>query len=382
MTTRVPVTAKVLAWALHRSGASMSVIQEKFPKIHEWQSGESHPTLRQVEDFARATATPLGYFFLSKPPVDTLSIPLFRTVRDEEVDEPSVDLIETCNTMERRQAWLREYLIKQGQDPLPFVKSIKKTEKAETIAQSMRKALKLTSSWASSHSTWTDALSALEKRIESIGILVVVNGIVGNNTRRKLDPGEFRGFVMVDDFAPLVFVNGADSKSAQMFTLAHELAHVWLGVSAAFDLKNLEPANEDIELICNQAAAEFLVPAAELRSAWPSFQKSHDVFGSVARQFKVSQIVAARRALDLGLISKRNFLDFYKQYIARELNAVSESSGGNFWAVQKLRISESFAKSVIRATKKGDLLYREAYQLTGLSGNTFDELAKRVGVSA
>ena len=130
---------------------------------------------------------------------------------------------------------------------------------------------------------------------------MVVNGIVGNNTHRKLDPEKFRGFVLVDDYAPLVFVNGADSKAAQMFTLAHELAHLWFGSSAAFDLRELQPADDETERACNRIAAELLAPEHELRDAWTAALQSPNRYQVLARQFKVSELVAARRLLDLGL---------------------------------------------------------------------------------
>ncbi|MBI4266631.1 MAG: ImmA/IrrE family metallo-endopeptidase [Acidobacteria bacterium] len=116
--------------------------------------------------------------------------------------------------------------------------------------------------------TWTAALQTLRDALDAAGVIVVTNGIVGNNTHRKLDPQEFRGFVLVDEYAPLVFVNGADAKAAQMFTLAHECAHLWYGQSAACDLREPQPANDRVEIACNVVAAEFLVAEVELRAQW------------------------------------------------------------------------------------------------------------------
>jgi Zn-dependent peptidase ImmA (M78 family) len=210
--------------------------------------------------------------------------------------------------------------------------------------------------------------------------MVVVNGIVENNTRRKLDVAEFRGFVLVDDYAPLVFVNGADGKAAQMFTLAHELAHVWLGSSAAFDLRELQPANDRTELACNRVAAEFLVPEAQLRASWPALRRDAEPFQAIARQFKVSSLVGARRALDLQLISKREFLDFYGEYQEDERRAAAKKpEGGDFYATQNLRIGRRFAQAVVQAASEGRLLYRDAYQLTGLYGKTFASYAESLG---
>ncbi|MFZ2059594.1 MAG: ImmA/IrrE family metallo-endopeptidase [Candidatus Binatus sp.] len=279
--------------------------------------------------------------------------------------------------MERRQGWVREYLVEEGQQALPFVRSAKLGEEPERIAGEMRGVLGLELAWASELPTWSEALKELQRRMETAWILVVVNGIVGNNTRRKLDPEEFRGFVLVDEYAPLVFVNGADAKAAQMFTLAHELAHLWFGTSAAFDLRELEPADDDTERACNRVAAEFLVPARELKESWSSLTQNSDLFQVLARRFKVSELVAARRALDLALIGRSAFLDFYRSYLLDERRKASKaSSGGDFYANQNYRIGRRFAETVVRATREGKLLYRDAYQLTGLYGSTFDRYAE------
>jgi Zn-dependent peptidase ImmA (M78 family) len=279
--------------------------------------------------------------------------------------------------MERRQAWVREYLIDEGQDPLPFVRSGKLTDESQAITREMRQVLGLERGWAAQQATWTNALGKLRQSMETALILVVVNGIVGNNTHRKLNPEEFRGFVLVDEYAPLVFVNGADAKAAQMFTLAHELAHLWFGSSAAFDLRELQPADDPTERACNRVAAEFLVPEEELRQFWSTAKQESEPFQALARRFKVSELVAARRALDLALIGRHAFHDFYQEYLRSEhRRAATGPSGGDFYASQNLRIGRRFAEIVIRAAKEGKLLYRDAYQLTGLYGWAFEQFTE------
>ena len=380
--TRVAVNRTVLMWALERSGKT-AVLQEKFPDIQKWQKGESLPTVRQLESLAKATFTPLGYFFLSKPPEDRLPIPHFRTAKDGPIFRPSPHLIEIVHTMERRQAWMREHLIEQGREQLPFVGSVSLYDKPHSSAQMMREVLGITEEWASKQPNWTGALVELRRRIERAGIIVVVSGIVGNNTQRKISPAEFRGFVLVDGYAPLIFVNGADAKAAQMFTLAHEIAHIWLGKSAAFDLRNMQPAEDKYEKACNEIAAEFLVPEDGLRKFWPSVSRESGRFAAVARYFKVSELVAARRALDLGLIEGREFFSFYKAYQESELRRASgQTEGGDFYATQNLRLGVPFASAVVRAAKEGKLSYREAYQLTGLYGNSFERYARTISPAA
>ena len=379
--SRVAIKRDILRWAMDRSGVTIDDLQRRFPNVRQWDTGERRPTLRQVESLARLTMTPLGFFFLAEPPEERLPVPYFRTLGGETPSGPSPDLLETIQTMEQRQAWMREYLIEQGQEPLPFVGSAQPRNPPVWVADRVRRALSLKEGWAARQPTWTDALRALRETIEDAGILVVVNGIVGNNTRRKLDPGEFRGFVLVDEYAPLVFVNGADSKAAQMFTLAHELAHVFLGSSAAFDLREMQAADDPTEQACNRGAAEFLVPERELRRIWPSVKGDPEPFQAIARQFKVSSLVAARRALDLNLIPRAAFSGFYRAYQSDERRAATrQPKRGRFYANQNLRVGRRFASAVVRAATEGKLLYTEAYQLTGLYGKTFDRYATRLGI--
>ena len=375
--TRISVSGSVIRWALERSGQRAN-LERRFPKLPEWLSGERQPTLRQLEAFAKATSTPLGYFFLSEPPEERLPIPHFRTLGDGRLSRPSPDLLETVQMMERRQAWMREYLIEEGNEPLSFVHSAEPAVEPEQLAVEMRETLGLSDGWAADNRTWMDAIRQLRNTMEEAGILVVVNGVVGNNTHRKLDPAEFRGFVLVDDYAPLVFVNGADGKAAQMFTLAHELAHVWFGSSAAFDLRELQPADDKTELACNRVAAEFLVPKSQLLELWHSVKGEQEPYQAVARQFKVSELVSVRRALDLELITNNEYIEFYRGYQREERIAAANKGqgGGDFYANQNLRIGRRFARVVIGAAREGRLLYRDAYQLTGLYGKTFEKYAR------
>lgn len=381
--SRVAVAPGVLHWAASRAGFTLDSLRNKFPRLSEWADGQSHPTLRQLENLARATSTPLGYFFLPAPPEERLPIPHFRTQDDEEPKRPSADLMESVQSMERRQAWLREFLLEEGAEPVPVVRSAQPDESPAVVADRLRQVLGLAADWAAEKPTWTEALRALREAMERAGILVVVNGIVGNNTHRKLNPREFRGFVLVDALVPLVFVNGSDGKAAQMFTLGHELAHVAFGSSAAFDLREMQPANDPTELACNRLAAEFLVPEGELRQLWPSLRREPAPFQALARRFKVSALVAARRALDLGLIQRAAFLKFYREYEQDERRLTARRPvGGDFYLNQNLRVGKRFAHAVIRATQEGRLLFSEAYRLTGLHGKAFERFADSVEIEA
>jgi len=369
---RIRVEKRILQWALNRANLTAVDLKHRFPKIEQWLEGEVNPTLRQLEELSKITMTPLGFFFLKDPPTEELPIPLFRTINQGRQIKPSPNLLEVIQIMQLRQDWMREYLVDLGYEPLHFVNSVTINDSPIVVAERMRRILGLDKDWSAKYPTWEKALLRFREAIEDIGIIVVISGIVGNNTHRKLDPSEFRGFILVDDYVPLAFVNGADGKAAQMFTLAHELAHVFFGSSAAFDLREMLPSSDPIEKACDRVAAEFLVPAEKLEEIWSEIRDRAEPFGMVARKFKVSEIVAARRALDLGFINKDRFIAFYNAYKNRERDVRVKGGGGDFYATQNLRISKRFASTVIKAIKEEKLLYSEAYRLTGLYGRTFD----------
>jgi len=379
--TRVQVSRQLLRWACERSRIDQFELVVRFPQLEEWERGEKQPTLKQLETFAKATHTPIGYFFLPEPPVERIPIQDFRTVR-EGSSRPSADLLDTIYAMQRRQDWLREERREGEGEPLGFVGSARLADEPEAAGREMRRFIGLDDGWASEVKSWTEAVGELRRRIERLGVIAVINGVVGNNTSRKLDVQEFRGFALTDPYAPLIFVNGADAKSAQMFTLAHELAHVWLGREGEgiSGFEGIFPGNQRVEKFCDRAAAEFLVPAAELKRAWPAVKQERDVFERLARQFKVSPIVAGRRAMDLRLIGRDAFFRFYSEYTQRERERTKASGGGDFYNTQNTRLGATFALSVMRAALEGRLSFKEAYDLTGLRGGAFQEYGRRLGV--
>ncbi len=378
---RIAITPEVIEWALQRS-CRQDKLKQKFTKIGEWLSGTVQPTFLQLQEFAKAAAVPFGYLLLDAPPDEYFPIANYRTRTDEPERQFSPELIDTIQLMQRRQAWMREYLISEGHGRLLFVGSETPDGDPVIIAQQIRCAIGIEEDWAQRQASWTEALKTMIQQVENAGILVMSNGIVENNTSRKLDPAEFRGFVLVDDYAPLVFLNGADGKAARMFTLAHELAHIWLGASAAFDLQDLQPANNEIELACNHIAAEFLVPSNILRGIWPQLSRKDNPYQLLAKRFKVSEIVAARRLLDLELINRDEFFRFYHDWQANELRlshkAADDEGGGNFYASQNIRIGHRFGDLLTRSVQAGTTLYSEAWRLTNLKKNTFQEYAKKI----
>jgi Zn-dependent peptidase ImmA (M78 family) len=379
--TRVPVRPEILRWARERAGRDINDLATRFPQLPAWERGERQPTFKQLEAFAKATHAPLGFLFLAEPPVEPLPIPDFRTVAHRPT-RASPDLLDTIYTMQRRQDWLREERIEDEVAPLDFVGNARLGDEPISIGQEMRRTAGLGDGWAGEVPSWQEAVSELRRRIEDLGIMAVINGVVGNNTHRKLDVEEFRGFALTDRHAPLIFINGADAKSAQMFTLAHELAHVWLGPEGEgiSGFEGIFPGDGRVEKFCDLAAAEFLVPARELKELWRDIKNTANPFERVARHFKVSPIVAGRRAMDLHLVNRDTFFDFYKGYTKRERQRVKTAGGGDFYNNQNTRVGATFATTVMRAAIGGRLSFKEAYDLTGLRGGAFQEYARRLGM--
>ena len=377
---RVTIQPKLLRWACERAGYERADLEHKFPQFAAWESGTAQPTLKQLEAFAKATYTPVGYLFLPEPPVEKIPIPDFRAPGNERIGHPSPDLLDTIYVCQQRQEWFRNYARLMGEQPLAFVGSARVQDKIVDAAGRIRTALGFDIETRRAMSTWTEALRHFIEQADGLGILVMCNGVVHNNNYRHLDPQEFRGFAMADDFAPLVFINGADTKAGQMFTLSHELAHIWLGQSAISDSRPDSVPNEVIERWCNQVAAELLVPLELMRQEFNPNATVQDETGRLARRFKVSTLVILRRILDVGGLSQQEFWDAYNAEVDR-LRAFPRSSGGNFYLTQAARVSKRFAAALVTSTLEGQTRYNDAFRMLGFSKlATFKELGRSLGV--
>ena len=376
------IKPQLLRWAYERAGFDRAGLEHKFPRLAAWESGEAQPTLKQVEAFAKATHTPVGFLFLQEPPVEKVPIPDFRTIDNQHVGHPSPELLDTIYVCQQRQEWYRDFARSVGEKPLTFVGSASVQDEIGPTADQIRAALDFDLNERRRMPTWTDALRHFIEHADGLGILVMCNGVVHNNNHRHLDPTEFRGFAMADDLAPLVFINAADTKSAQMFTLAHELAHVWLGQSAVSDAEPLAVPVQKMERWCNQVAAELLVPLDLMRREYNAGANLPDEVSRLARRFKVSTLVILRRIHDAGGLTRQEFWDAYNSEVER-LRAIPRGSGGNFYLTQAARLSKRFAAALVTSTLEGHTLYNEAFRMLGFSKQaTFKELGRSLGVGA
>lgn len=384
MSVRVAVAPDLLQWAVDRAGWDDETIGRRAPKLDEWAAGRN-PTLKQLEKFARDTHTPLGLLFLTERPEEKVPIPDMRTVGNAGVARPSADLLDVIYLCQARQQWYRGYAVDHGLIQPDFLGSATTDDSPSLIADRIRNLLNFDVADRAVFSNWEDALRRLIDRIEAIGVLVMVSGIVGSNTHRVFDPQEFRGLALADPIAPLIFVNGADTKAAQIFTMIHELAHIWLGESALSDAAMKAQHGQVPELWCNRVAAEVLVPQTLLRSDYRGEPTTSEL-ERLAGRYRVSTLVVLKQLLTARLVSWDEFELRYDHELDR-LKAIlatrrGDTSGGNYYYTQPLRLSRQFARAVIASTFEGATGYRDAYRLLGTKKHeTFQSLAAELGVA-
>lgn len=374
--TRIAVNPELLRWARERARMDPADLELRFPQLQSWESRKVQPTLKQLERFARATHAPFGYLLLPEPPHEELPIPDFRTIAGREVARPSPDLLDTIYICQERQSWYADYAQVTGLSVLPFVGSVTTATPPVAAAAQIRETLQFDLDERRACPTWTEALRKFVDQTDRVGVLVMVSGVVMNNNRRHLDPEEFRGFALADARAPLVFINGADSKAAQMFTLAHELAHVWLSVTALSDTTPVAISGNAVEVWCNQVAAELLVPLEVLRREIEPKEPLQAALSRHAKRFKVSTLVILRRLFDAGSLTRPAFLQAYKDEVAR-IAAITGGAGGDFYRTTIARVSRRFGRALVESTLEGRTLYRDAFRMLGISKTeTFNEFGR------
>lgn len=377
---RVEIKPEMIRWARDRAGLPLESLTRKFPRLPDWEEGTVLPTLKQLEGFSRTVHVPFGFLFLTEPPVEKMPVADFRTLANRERRQPSPDLLDTIYLCQQRQEWYRDFARTAGEGPRDFVGSVAAGGDVIKTATQMRERLEFAvEDRATMPSSAGEALRELVSRADRAGILVMVSGVVGSNNTRKLDPGEFRGFALVDTHAPLVFINGSDSKAAQFFTLAHELAHLWAGESAVSDASLNSTSAHRLEKWCNSVAAEFLVPLSVLGKRFNSNADLDAEVRRLSREFRVSTLVIIRRLLDHGAMDRATFEEMFRAESARLKKQAGK--GGNFYHTLGARTSRRFEQAVVVSAVEGRSSFTEAFRLLGLKKmSTFRKIGAGLGI--
>lgn len=380
----ITITSSVFRWARDRAGLSDEKIAKRISikpeRLQAWEQGDEQPSYRQIAKLASVLSVPVGYLFLSEPPKIEIPIADFRTLPGKETLNVSPDLQDVLDGALRKRDWYKEWRIREGHEKLDFIGFFSPQSDPNNIIGSMRDVLDIPPDFAANLRSWEDHLRQLVEKVESSGILVLQSGIVGNNTKRKLSVQEFRGFTLVDEHAPIIFINAQDAISARIFTLIHELAHLWTGTSGISN-PEIRPNDENIpgiELICNHIAAEFLVPADLFFREWDNYHTVLETTELLARHFRVSGQVILRRAFELQLISNNELFQTWTeiQKIAQKTQA---KRGGDFYRNLYVRNSRRFTSELLLAVNSGYISFQDGARLLNTKPQSITNVLAKLG---
>lgn len=212
----------------------------------------------------------------------------------------------------------------------------------------------------------------------------MMNGIVRGNTHRPLDVNEFRAFTIIDEYAPLIFINANDSINGRLFSLIHEFVHICLGVNSLFNDKfNTGKNVSSIETICNAVVAEILVPSNVFLSKWRERGKEDAPLDQrimqLAHFFRCGPVVIGRRALDASEIDINEYKHISEEATKHFIETKnSRSSGGDYYATLSSRVDRRFFNLLFKSVFEGKTQYTEAFRLTNTNRRTFTKLAERM----
>ncbi len=379
---KINIAPSIIDWVVNHAPAEKLTV-EILDDLNRWKHGEKEPTFNKIESLSKATHIPLGYFFLQTPPKENLPVLQYRTVDSLSTSNPSRNLVDTIHHMESVQEWMRDYLLGIDSDKLHFIGSQRDNSDVMAIASDMRHMLRIQMDWYTRTVSTEDSFKVLRECLENIGILVMTSGIVGSNTHRSLDIDEFRAFTLLDDYAPLIFINANDSNGGKLFSLAHEAVHIWLGIDSFFnDRSGSSDIVDPTETLCNAVAAEILIPNRLFVEMWHK-NFSGDIVPTVEKLapiFKCGVTVIARRALDNRYISLSQYKSIAAKAVKdfREYKAKQTQGGGDYYATNAVRFDNRFLIALDNSVREGKTLYTDAFGLTHTTRNTFSKLIEKV----
>ncbi len=312
MADKAYITPNVLKWARESARMSEEIaaakVHVKVDKLKEWEEGTSQPTIRQAQILAKAYKRPFALFFLPEIPRDFQPLQDFRKKGSKAFTTSSIFII---REIQQKQTWISDVYSENQEDKLAFVGRFSVKDNPQRVAKDLLETLKINPASYKTDNPIKEWIDAAEEN----GIFVSRTSFI--HSRLKLDAEELQGFAIADPHAPFVFVNSEDWNAPQLFTLVHELAHIWIaetGISNEVEpeLKHKEKFHP-VELFCNEVAANALMPEEiVLSSVSASFHNSKDVF-KVAKQFGVSSFALLVRVLNLNIITASVYQKLKKQ---------------------------------------------------------------------
>jgi Zn-dependent peptidase ImmA (M78 family)/transcriptional regulator with XRE-family HTH domain len=397
----IPVNNDILKWARDEANLSLEEAAsragikelkreglEASDRLAIWESGDEKPTLRQLEQIAKAYRRPLLTFFLSKPPRSETILKDYRTIGDRPIEKSSPEFNALRRQIEALQKEIRRLVEKEGNKPIELIGSPIHIDNPSEFARLIHTKLSFTFENQQSVLDSDHLFSVIRERLDAIGIFVIRQGDLGSY-HSKIIVEEFRGLAISDPYAPFIVINPNDTPPALVFSLVHELAHLWLGESSISNYNTFEveknvyqtAANhlaryQQRERFCNGVAAEFLVPRSNLLEAWRNeYGETDDIIKAISLKFKVSRIVIARRLLEFDKITSDDYWDLYKQWKYERRERQKEEEGGPGYYIRiKSKFGIKLLHTVIESAKKGKISYNEASRLLNVKVDHFDKL--------
>lgn len=371
---KASINPDIIKWARESANltyadlaSGVSVAEDK---IKSWEAGESQPTFRQAKLLAKKCRRALSLFYLPEPPSDD-----FKPIKDFRRGgaEFSTGLVFLIRELQEKSDWMSSFLQSDSEPPLQFVGKYNINSNIEEIASEIRSVLKI-----DDRSSSDNPLNYVIEKIESLGIFVCRSGAYHSHLPIEVD--EARGFALCSTYAPFIFLNSRDSREANLFTLIHELAHIWINESGVSNQSNLEfrsdntnysSEEEKIEVFCNKVAANVLMPEDLMRRRFSNYVIGEPEYERRRRSLGMSKIAMAYRVLNLGIVSMPSFNRWKIQYDASINNTSSKrsSGGGDFYRTRAVRNSKSFSAIVINLYSVGAIQGGITSNLLGLKLN-------------
>jgi len=391
------ITPSVLEWARKRSRlredeAALRILGKDSPltelvaKLLQWESGLSRPTIAQMRKVCEVYKRPLAMFYMEEPPEEFETLRDFRSGSASGRTDFSPSLALLLRRSFSKSAWLHDYLRASGNETLAFVGAANVSDGALNVAERIRRQLGVTPLDQINSSSREEALRLWIRHAEQQGIFVF---------RDLLDPEEVSGFVVSDTLAPFIFLNGNDAVAKQLFTLGHELCHLWLDQSSISDLRPFTPHLDteiiEIETFCNLVSSQLLLSEPEFGVRWhllPSNQPLELKISDMSRTFKVSEEAIAIRLLRWGVLDEKKYWSLREQYRVRWIKWQAENreklrntdGGPSPYVTSVSHNGRSFTQTIVSGYLEGSISGRDASALLNFKVNNLKKLGRTAGL--
>lgn len=344
----LPITPSVLVWARERSGFSLEELKATFKTIEEWESGASAPTYPQLEQLADKLKLPVAVFFFPEPPRLPPLRESFRTLPDTEFDLMPPQIRQMLRKAKAMQLNLLELNDGKNAHPRRIDRDLSFSTNVSpaTMARQVREYLGISTD---RQLEWPDADAALEgwrRAIIAAGVFIFKDAFRSD---------DYSGFCLQDDEFPIIYVNNSMSKTRQIFTLFHELAHLLFRTSGidtpSGDYVNriTAPNARALEVLCNKFAGALLLPDAAFRAESAGLPVSRETAVQLARRFNVSRDVVYRRFLDNGSINSSEYEGAVAEWRAQAQAASSGGGGGDYYNTQIAYLGTNYINMALSA---------------------------------